>query len=209
MKPIVSLIFANLIFIVSGTAQAAPPMPPEQFEVKNLIEKIYSYDPDTFEYGEFDRQLRPYTRKYPPNKQAKYHPIEQCKLLKTMFVDAMLPVTPPKNDCYFPPDTTHYRFPNVSDEDMSPATRETSAFTEKFTIAPPAVQGDHAKVAVFTKKARSLYFLTKTDKGWRVSNAMIHWVWPDLDDGMHNCYYKFVLPPSPEEKKEILPYCRR
>lgn len=179
-------------------------MTPEQIEVKTLIEKIYSYDPTTFEYGKFDRQLRPYTRKYLPNKQAKYHPDEQCKLLKTMFESAMLPVTPPKKEC----DISFSRFPNVYDEDMSPATRESLAFTEKFTIGVPVVQGNRAKIAVFTKGARNLYFLTKADQGWRVSNAMIHSEWPDLDDRAHNCMFKFSLPPSPEEKKEVLPHCR-
>lgn len=194
----------TLLIITSGLTQATPQLTSEQIEIQNLIEQIYSYDPATFENGVFDRQLRPYTRKYLPNKQAKYDPTEQCKLLKTMFIEAMLPVKSSKKEC----DPMFSRFPNLGAEDLSPATRDSLAFTEKFSIGSPIVQGIRAKVAVFTKGARSLYFLTKTDQGWRVSNEMIHWKWPDLDDGTHNCYYRFVLPPSPEEKKEIFPHCR-
>lgn len=183
-------------------------MKKEQIEVINFGEEIYSYDPATFENWEFDSRLRPYTRKYLPNKQAKFLPAEHCKLLKTLCVDAMLKASLPGKGCYFPVDSFHIRFPNLGDEDLSPATRESFSFAEKFAIGSPDIQGGRAKVAVFTKKARSLYFLTKTQQGWRVSNAMIHWVWPDLDDGTQHCFYKFVLPPSPEEKKEILPHCR-
>lgn len=188
------------------TAQAAP-LTPEEFEVKKFAETMYSYDPATFENGEFDSQIRPYTKKYPPNKSAKYRPVEHCNLLKTLFVEAMLPANPKVRTCYMP-DGWISRFPNITEENLSPEGRAPGPFMEKYTFSKPVVHENKAKIAVFTKEARHLLFLTKTDHGWRVSNAMVHSTWPDLDDGAHNCMYRFVLPPSPEEKQEILPHCR-
>lgn len=195
-----------LAFQVFRIAQATQ-LTPEELEVKAFAEAMYSYDPATFENGEFDSQLRPYTKNYPPNKSAKYRPAEHCNLLKTMFTESMLPVDPKGKTCYLP-DRWISRFPNIAEEDLAPEGRAPGPFKERFTLSHPAVKGEKAKIAVFTKEARNLLFLTKTNQGWKVSNAMVHWVWPDLDDGTHHCFFKFVLPPSPDEKLEILPHCR-
>ncbi len=87
-------------------------------------------------------------------------------------------------------------------------------------IKPPVVSGNRAKVEVFpagNKKisnppnfdlGRNLYFLTKTENGWRITNLMIHTKWPDLDDGVHHCYFSFAKTPNDDEAKEIPKHCR-
>ena len=88
------------------------------------------------------------------------------------------------------------------------------------TSNPPWYPGTRAKVEVFpagNKKisnppnfdlGRNLYFLTKTENGWRITNVMIHTKWPDLDDGTHNCYFSLAKPANEEEKKEFPKHCR-
>ena len=87
-------------------------------------------------------------------------------------------------------------------------------------IKPPVVSGNRAKVEVFLagnktisnppsfQLGRNLYFLTKSENGWRVTNVMTHTVWPDLDDGTHNCYFALAKPANDEEKKEFPKHCR-
>lgn len=91
----------SLLAGISLCGAHAAPLTSEETEVKKLAEIMYSYDPTTFEYGDFDLQLRPYTRKYPPTETAKYNPAERCKLLKTMFIEAMLPIPSNKKDVLF------------------------------------------------------------------------------------------------------------
>ena len=110
------------------------------------------------------------------------------------------------------------RYPYLGAEDISSVTRVEDIPAPY--VATPVVSGNRAKVEVFPAGnnkisnppsfdlGRNLYFLTKTENGWRVTNVMIHTKWPDLDDGTHNCYFSLARPANDEERKEFPKHCR-
>ena len=168
----------------------------EQAETKRFIQAMYTHDPAKFEHGNF---------------KGKYSPQEHCKLLREYFNDNMIKktLTPTGETC----DIEYLRYPTLSSEDVSIATRIYPI--PKPSISPPAINNNKATISVITggrgthfEKGRSLFFLTKTENGWRISNTMIHFKWPDLDDGANNCHYKFARRPTAEEKGEIPSHCK-
>lgn len=179
----------------------------EQQEVKDLINKVYSYDPETFEYGEFSENKQPlpiFDTAKPP--KAKYQPKLRCEFLKNFFVQSL--VVPDKD--HFGCESIIVRYPTVDGDNLSFATRYKDL--PKPSIGTPVVQGDKAKVAVFTggnkdfAKGRSLYFLVKTPNGWRISNALVHEKWPEVEED--RCIGTFLVKPTPEERTELMPHCR-
>ena len=117
------------------------------------------------------------------------------------------------HDCLLPS-----RYPYLGAEDISSVTRVEDIPAPY--VATPVVSGNRAKVEVFPAGnnkisnppsfdlGRNLYFLNKSENGWRVTNVMIHTKWPDLDDGTHNCYFSLAKPANDEEKKEFPKHCR-
>lgn len=209
---------AAFVLVAANLAWAADTLTREQIEVNQFIEKLYSYDPMTFEGGEFStKDGSPFNRNRAPDQGGRYHPQKQCELLNSFFEDALVQkriIRPGLNGCEAPD-----RYPFLSDENRSSVTRYEDIPAPY--IKPPVVSRDAARVEVFpagNRKisnppnfdlGRSLYFLTKTDSGWRITNVMIHTKWPDLDDGTHNCYFSFAKPPNAEEAREIPKHCRR
>lgn len=178
----------------------------EQQEVKNLIKEVYSYDPDTFEFGEFSENKQPlpmFDERKPP--QTKYQPKLRCDFYKNFFVESL--IVPDKD--HLGCNSIRVRYPTVRGEDLSSATRDMPL--PKPSIGSPVVQGGKAKVSVFTggnqdfAKGRTLYFLVKTSNGWRISNALRHEKWPESEDD--NCA-TFAIKPAPEELMELTPRCR-
>ena len=202
---------------MAGVVWSADTLTPEQKEVKQFIEKMYSYDPDTFELGRFhENEGGGFLRNRAPTKRGKYQPPKQCELLGNFFESTIIKKTeirPGLVGCEAP---SRYQYLL---EDISSAIRVED--TPAPYIKPPVVSGNRSKVEVFpagNKKisnppnfdlGRNLYFLTKTENGWRITNVMIHTKWPDLDDGVHHCYFSFAKTPNDDEAKEIPKHCRR
>jgi len=211
-------VYGLLVLLTAGMAWSADTLTPEQKEVKQFIEKMYSYDPDTFEFGEFSKtDGSPFARNRVPNKSGKYQPQKKCELHNEFFNPLVVrkrEIKPGLLGCDAPS-----RYPYLGAEDM-PSDIRVDAIPSPY-IKPPVVSGNRAKVEVFpagNKKisnppnfdlGRNLYFLTKSENGWRVTNVMIHTKWPDLDDGTHHCYFSFAKVPNEEEAKEIPKHCRR
>lgn len=207
-----------LPLLVAGMAWSADTLTPEQKEVKQFIEKMYSYDPDTFEFGEFSKKDgSPFLRNRVPNKVGKYQPQKKCELLNEFFdlpVVRKRDIKPGLVEC-----TAPNRYPYLGAEDM-PSDIRVDDIPFPY-IRPPVVSGNRAKVEVFPAGnktisnppsfdlGRNLYFLTKSENGWRIINVMIHTKWPDLDDGTHHCYFSFAKAPNDDEAKEIPKHCRR
>ena len=205
-----------LALLVSGMAWSADALTPEQKEVKQFIEKMYSYDPDTFELGRFyENDGEPFLRNKVSRKRGKYQPPKQCALLGEFFDSSLIKkreIRPGLAGCDAP-----NRYPYLA-EYISSAIRYEDIPAPY--IKPPVVSGNRAKVEVFPAGnktisnppsfdlGRNLYFLTKTENGWRVTNVMIHTKWPDLDDGTHNCYFSLARPANDEERKEFPKHCR-
>lgn len=183
----------------------------EQNEVKKFVEKVYSYDPDTFSLGRFsEKDGSPFLLNRTSESRGKFDPTRHCALLRNFFEEGAISKNNNRSgttEC-----NADYRYPNLDAENISSATRYISI--PKPIINSPEMNGSLAKVSVLTEGeeislGRSLYFLRKSEVGWRITNVMIHTKWPDVDDGTHNCYYSFARKPSAEESKEIPPHCRR
>lgn len=206
-----------LALLMAGMAWSADALIPEQKEVKEFIEKMYSYDPMTFEGGEFSKKDgTPFLRNRVPNNGRKYQPPRQCALLNEFFDPALVSKQDIRKGlmgCEAPD-----RYPFLSDDNRSSVTRYEdipAPYIKSITVSK-----DRAKVEVFPAGnktisnpprfdlGRNLYFLTKTENGWRVTNVMIHTKWPDLDDGTHNCYFSLAKPANDEEKREFPKHCR-
>ena len=183
----------------------------EQNAVRKLVEKIYSYDPDTFSLGRFsEKDGSPYLLNRISKSRGKFDPTRHCDFLRNFFEEGA--ISKRNNRSGTTECDADYRYPNLDAENLSSATRYISI--PKPIINNPEVIGSWAKVSVLTEGeeislGRSLYFMRKTEVGWRITNVMVHTKWPDVDDGTHNCYYSFARKPSAEESKEIPPHCRR
>lgn len=207
--------FALLVVSITCSADA---LKPEEKEVKQFVEKMYSYDPMTFEGGEFSKKDgSPFNRNRAADNGGKYQSPKQCALLSEFFDNSIIQKRTIRSGlmgCDAP-----NRYPFLGAEDISSITRVDDIPAPY--IKPPVVSGNRARVEVFPAGnikisnppnfdlGRNLYFVTKTDNGWRITNVMIHTKWPDLDDGMHHCYFSFAKPPNDEEAKEIPKHCRR
>lgn len=209
-----------LALLVATIACSADALTPEQKEVRQFVEKMYSYDPMTFEAGYFLKKTgAALVRNEVPSAYSaiKFLPAKMCPLLKQFFDDELFQKKNGNSgaiDCEAP-----NRYPFLDDENRSSVTRYEDIPAPY--IKPPVVSGNRARVEVFPAGnikisnppnfdlGRNLYFVTKTDNGWRITNVMIHTKWPDLDDGMHHCYFSFAKPPNDEEAKEIPKHCRR
>lgn len=209
-----------LALLMANMAWSADTQTLEQKEVTQFIEKMYSYDPETFEFGYFLKKTgAPLLRNQVPATYSaiKFQPEKTCSFLGLFFDDGVLKKKKGKSggdNCEAPD-----RYPFLSDDNRSSVTRYEDIPAPY--IKPPVIYGGRAKVEVFpagNKKisnppnfdlGRNLYFLTKLESGWRITNVMIHTKWPDLDDGTHHCYFSFAKTPNDEEAKEIPKHCRR
>lgn len=206
------IIGAVLGLLTTGISFGAEKSAFEQKEVKQFIQKMYSYDPDTFRYGEFSKSDgSPFLRNRVPKKNGeKYDPTKKCALLREFFDESIIEkrtIRPGLIQC-----DADYRYPNLYDEDASPATRSIDIPAPK--IESLIVNANSAKVSVLTEgegisRGRSLFFLTKTDNGWRVSNVMTQSRLPKPTDERDECYYSFAKKPSIEEFKEVAAPCRQ
>lgn len=196
------------LLVAGGAASGGEKLTPEQQEVKRFIERAYSYDPDSFELGRFSDQKKPYLLNKIPKNRGRYDPSKQCALLREFFDEAIITkdTRPGPVVC-----DAHFRYPNMGSEDASSETRSIDIPPPK--IEKPVVNGNRAKVSVLTEggfeAGRSLYFLTKTENGWRVTNVMIQTRLPKPTDEREECYYSFAKKPSTEEFKEVASPCRR
>lgn len=174
---------------------------------------MHSYDPDTFFGGYFDAKTgKPFLRNRVPKdqKRLKYDPARRCVLLREFFEESLI-VKRPVHTSIIACDAW-YIYLNLDDENRSSVTRYIDIPAPK--IGLPVVKGNSAKVSVLTEgeeisPGRSLFFLTKTDNGWRVSNVMTQSRLPKPTDERDECYYSFAKKPSPEEFKEVAAPCRQ
>src|SRR5574343_1477858 len=138
--------FWALVLSIAGMAWSADLLTPEQQDVKRFIEKMYSYDPDTFELGEFsERDGTPFIRNIVPNNRGKYQPAKQCVLLSDFFVSAIIEKKQIRSgliSCEAPD-----RYPFLDNENRSSASRYEDV-PDPF-IKSIVVNGNHAKVEVF------------------------------------------------------------
>jgi hypothetical protein len=181
------LIGALVWLLVSGLALATP-LSAEQQGVQTFVKKLYSIESKTFEMGRFDG-------KFNRDKQAELHASFFSKDLLSSVQD----VTSVDGSGYV-------RHPSLGSEDLSQISGINPTKNPK--MRPPVVNGDSAYVDVYPDNGRTIYFLTRTPGGWRISNTASYNVWP-RNDG--TCWEPFYLAkPTPEqlqlETKECIKY---
>jgi|JI6StandDraft_1071083.scaffolds.fasta_scaffold08182_1 hypothetical protein len=200
-----------LALFASGVSVGSEKQTPEQQEVKRFIERMYSYDPDTFSLGRFSKKNgSPIVRNHTSNDRGKFDSNKHCDLLESFYESSLIKkrvIRPGVFQC-----DADYLYPNLDDENRSSATRYIEIPAPKIGI--PVVKGNSAKVSVLTEgeeisPGRSLFFLTKTESGWRVSNVMTQSKLPKPTDERDECYYSFAKKPSQEEFKEVAAPCRQ
>src|SRR5574343_310703 len=97
-----------LALLMAGIACSADALTPEQQEVKQFIEKMYSYDPMTFEGGYFLKKTgAPLLRNKVPAafSEIKFLPEKMCSFLKLYFDDGVFQKREEKygsHDCLLP-----------------------------------------------------------------------------------------------------------
>jgi len=164
-------------------ACAATPTP-EQKEVTAFMHKMYSYSANMFEFGRFN---------------GTYNPGDFCTLMGDFFVGSLI-ARPEKNKgC----DVAFIRYPGAGSEDLG--LNRNSGEMPKPKLSPPIVEGDKATVTSETKKyGRTVFFLTRTDKGWRVENAMYY---DSIPTEGNICHMQFLKDPTPAQLK-YRPACK-
>ncbi|QSI77076.1 hypothetical protein [Niveibacterium microcysteis] len=196
------------------SAQAAQSLTPEQLEVRDFIKKLYSYDPATFEGGEFDVKTRkPYLLNKAPDNPAlsKYLPKENCELIEEFFDRSIIRRTQKKT---FVACSAPNLFPHLGSEEISPATRYEDI--ARPLIETPTVIGNTAKVVVYVRGFKSkepgqalydrnIFYLSKTDIGWRITNVLTI-----LGKGSFQtrpCGYESATKLTPEQLKDAPSEC--
>jgi hypothetical protein len=202
---------AVLVLFTVVSAFGDEKVTPEQHEVRLFIEKMYSYDPDSFDNGRFSKKDgSPFTRNRVPKEGGGFEPNKKCALLREFFDESVIQkrtIRPGLVGC----DVINLRYPNLAPEDAPSDIRFIRIPPPK--IKTPIINGNRAKISVYTEGDRislglSLYFLTKSDNGWKISNVMIVRRFPEPTDERPECDYDFAKKPSAEELKEVPAGCR-
>ena len=162
-KILVCLSFMLAMLASTGTVLAAT-LTPDQIEIKALIKKMYEIDPDTFEFGNFERKYK--------NGwvvvEGKYDSNRQCKLLEEFLVkEAVINVKGVKQGC-MTGSSGYFRYPQLDTMDLGSSNRVSSPPQPK--IKSPVVDGNKAKVQAVlpTIDANVMYYLRKQPEGWRI-----------------------------------------
>ena len=176
--------YAVWLLLVLTNAACAAVLTPEQKEVFVFMQKMYSYSADTFEFGEFG---------------GNYLPKKQCMLMQEFFLESLLDKPQNNKSC-----NLGIRYPGAGSEELRYNSKPGQM--PKPNLSTPKVEGDKATISVSTKDyGKVQFFLTKTDKGWRIENALYD-EWPPINDG--KCRSEFLRPPSAWQKKEAPLLCQ-
>ncbi len=123
----------------------------EQKEVTAFVQKVYSYSANMFEFGYFN---------------GNFEPDKQCALMEKFFVRRLITRPEKSQGC-----DAAARYPGAGSEDLGD--NRYPGQMPKPKLSTPIVEGDKATISAKTKEFGSvLYFLTKTEKGWRIENAL-------------------------------------
>ena len=151
---------------------------------------FWSYSINNFEFAEFS---------------GKYDFAQHCKL-QSQFFDASLLVSKDKKE----PCKSKGRY-SVGSSELLKDMQDTHLPTK---IGIPVVEGNAAAIEVITDLrsmlqpedvGRIVFFLNKTNVGWRIVNNLAFENWP-ITDG--KCWGEFKLPPSPWQKQFEAPQCK-
>jgi hypothetical protein len=182
---------AVLYTLVSSVLFAAP-LTEDQKDVTSFISKIYSLSAESFEYAEFN---------------GKYLPAKRCELYRQFFTSNLIRKKTDSIGC----ETNYVRYPSLGSEDLAGPYALTPLPKPKISV--PIINGDKAQVEAIVKRSkfvnvgsRSVYFLTKTQVGWRIENALTYAEWPANPDPNADCKCNLLANPTAWQKAYLVKY---
>jgi hypothetical protein len=179
----VSLALLLMVGSVFAATQTA-----DQKTVVAFVQKMYSYSANMFEGGIFD---------------GKDNPQKQCLLLRGFFLPNLLTPEDKKwHGCEIAV-KVFLRYPGIPSEDFDIYGAPGAIKKPKFSQL--TVEGAKASIAATTEFGTTVFFLTMTDKGWRIENALYD-EWPIIQDG--KCRSDFLVPPSALQKRRAPAICQ-
>jgi len=174
-----------VLFVFVQMASSAT-LTPEQKEAISFIQKMYSYGAGTFEFSEF---------------KGKHEPDRQCLLVEEFFLKNLISRPEKIGGCKVGAGT-YIRYPGAGSEELSENTRKGQMPRPKLSI--PVVEGDKARIEAASKYGKTVFFLTKTDKGLRVENALYY---EKIPTEVNVCHGQFLIDPTPTQLK-YRPACK-
>jgi hypothetical protein len=176
MKKILAISFTALA--LAGAAAATPSKDDE--EVKQFVQKIYTFSLANFELAIFDGRLN-----------LKRH----CDLLKLFFVESLVKRPNISSGCGLN-EMGSVRYPSVNVEQLS----DTNAATRipKAAFSEPRINMDKATMDVTTGPGRTRYFLEKSASDWRIVNVLLYERWPGAGE---MCMGTFLTTPTQDQKR--------
>jgi hypothetical protein len=189
----------------------------EQIGAADFVKRMYSYDPASFEFGEFSKIGIPFKMNKVSGSSAKYTPAKRCDLLLEYFEqDLVKRRSAGEIGCDIRGDGEKHnflRFPAAESEELSPESRD--------DILPPefksvSVTGNRAVVEVlpkgFNMPSRNLFFLVKGDQGWRVHDVLMQQMMGSVDRDGNRCWAvslrKGEKLEGPDQMKKDPSFCR-
>lgn len=193
-----------LAFLAASVSFGEEKIKPDQLDVKQFIAKMYSYDPASFDFGDFSKKDgSPFLLNRVPKNGGKYDPPKRCILLREFFDEALIIKKSDKKfiSCDVEGGSRYY----LDDMELSPDTR--SEDIKGPEIRTPIVRGDKAMVLVFvgkkskpdeyaSRRGMNGYLLKKTDNGWR-----IRLTWSEIEETIREVKY------SPDNRSKKLDAC--
>lgn len=181
-----NVFFALLAFVQMASATS---LKSEQKEAAEFIQRLYSYSLNMFEAGEF--------------KGGQHDPKKSCKLRAEFFSPNLLTQPDDRQGCQIK-GMAFIRYPAFNGSEFDVYGAPGTIKKPKITVLN--VEGEKSSVAVTTEFGRTVFFLTKTDKGLRVENALYYERWPLMDE---KCWSMFLAPPNAWHKKAEQAVCNK
>ncbi len=176
MKRVMTIFWT--VLALSSAAASAPSKDEE--EVKQFIQKMYTFSLSNFELATFDGRLN-----------LKRH----CELLKLFFAEPLVKQPNISSGCGIN-EFGSIRYPSVNTAQLSDAFAVNRL--PKPVLSEPRVATDKASMSVTTGEGRTIYFLDRSGTDWRIVNVLLFEKWPS-DNGV--CMGSFLVLPTPEQKK--------
>lgn len=189
--------------LVQAVAHGAEARSPEAKEIEQFVKALYSYPISKFE---FPKQV---------NGSSDFD--KSCELLRS-FLDVKLTERSEGRSCRLATRSlveSYFRYPSAEQDDMGDINKVKKPFKYKIETIKADSNNGVAKVFIpqndWGVDSRIVYFLSKTDRGWRIVNLLAYRVWPlDLKGERSDCrdqsrHYYFAQPPASEAYLEDLP----
>lgn len=180
---ICNVLFALFTFVQIANAAH---LTQEQQEATAFIQKMYSYSAELFEFSEL---------------QGKHEPDRHCLLMEDFFVKKLIS-RPEKNQGCEIGTRRYIRYPGVDDIELSESKKQGKMPRPKLSI--PLIEGDKAWIEATSKYGKTIYFLIRTAKGFRIENALYY---EKIPTEVNVCHGQFLKEPTPDQLK-FRPECK-